>query len=66
MSDENYQRENAIAKCETCNGPIFHGEPIIKYMGADGTYKYVHRFTTWCSHFKKQEEKFVESLGIKL
>lgn len=65
MEDESYSRENAKQKCEVCNGPIFDGEPVIAYEGQDGLTKYVHRFTTWCNHYKAQEHNFLESLGIK-
>jgi hypothetical protein len=59
-----YNRENAVAKCEVCNGPIYSGDPVTAYMGLDGNTKYVHKFTTWCTHYQAQEALFLKSLGI--
>jgi hypothetical protein len=73
-----YERENAFAKCEICNGPIYHGEPMAAYVGTDTEIqqrkntadempvRYVHRFTTYFNFYKEQEKKFVESLGVEL
>lgn len=67
MENENptYERENAFAKCVICNGPIFHGEPVSAYITIDGKWEYVHRFSTWCDYYKKQELNFQKSLGVK-
>ncbi len=64
--DPNYQRENAMATCANCNGPIFQGEMVISYLDTFGTMRHVHRFTPSCTHFKEQEKRFAESLGITL
>ena len=49
-----------VAICVICNGPIYHGEPALLY--GDGGL--AHRFSTWCSHYRAQDEKFQKEVGI--
>jgi hypothetical protein len=65
MPDEQYSRENAFAYCAECKGPIFHGEPVFWYSNVEGGTNFVHRFKNYCEHYKKQEQSFVDALGIE-
>ena len=64
--EDQYNRANAFAYCAECKGPIFHGEPIIWYSNIEGEINYMHRFTTWCDHYKEQEQAFINSLAIEI
>ena len=50
--------------CATCGGPIYSGEPIV-WDGADPESTVSHRFSTWCAHYRAQDQAFQKAVGIE-